>query len=298
MKVLMTGGFGLIGSRILEIWNGKYEVVVADLVDESDKYKNVTYTQVDITQKEEIAALIFDQKPQVVVHLAAFTDVEKAENDRDLAWEVNVNATRNLAEVSRDNGCHFIYLSTGFVFEGKKESYSEEDAPNPVNYYGLTKMEGERTLLKSEVPLTILRINYPYRGKWAKKSDTVRWMIDKMQKEEEVTLVNDQHISPTFIDDLAAVLDGVIEKRLTGTYHVTGGDCLTFVEIGKLLAEQFKVSTDLVKEISLNDFLVKSGRKAVQPVWSCLVVNKIEKALGIKMTKFGDGAKKIRESYT
>lgn len=297
MKVLVTGGFGLIGSRLLEIWGNKYDLVVLDQVDESSKYPHISFRKIDLTDKEAVAAALFEEKPDYVLHLAAYVDVEKAEVERDLCWEVNVNMTRNLAEAARDQKSRFIYISTGFVFDGKKDSYLEDDPESPVNYYGLTKAEGERTLKKTDLNLCILRINFPYRTKWEKKSDTIRWMVPKLQNGEEVTLVNDQFISPTFIDDLTQVIDQVITKNATGTYHVCASDCLSFFEIGKKVAAEFGVDEALVKETTLDDFLLKTGRKAGQPRRSCLLSKKVEEQLGVKLTTFSEGLKKVRESY-
>lgn len=298
MRLLISGGFGLIGSRLLEVWAGKYDVMVLDREDQSDQFKNVSFIQTNITKGEEVEASFKRFKPDVVLHLAAYTNVEKAEEERQPAWDLNVFATRLLAEAAQKAEAHFIYFSTGFVFEGKEESNTEEDNPKPVNYYGLTKMEGERTLQKAATTSTIVRINFPYGGKWVTRGDLIKWMIEKLLRGEEVELVNDQHISPTFIDDLPLALDRVIEKKATGIYHATGGDCLTLLDIGRIIASEFGFEKSLIKETTLDEFLVKSGRRAVQPRWSCLLNSKLETELGIKMTNFPEGIEKVKESYS
>lgn len=297
MKLLITGGFGLIGSRLLEKWTDNYDIVVLDRENQAAKFNKISYLQTDITQEDQVKAAFKRFKPEAVIHLAAYTNVEKAEQERDEAWELNVTATHYLAEAASEVGAHFIYLSTGFVFEGKEESSSEEDNPKPINYYGLTKMEGERTIMKVENGNAIIRINFPYGGKWVTRGDAIKWLIEKLQNGDEVELVNDQHISPTFIDDLPLVLDKILEKRSMGVFHATGGDCLTFVEIGKLVAAEFGFNKKLIKEVSLDEFLIKTNRIAVQPRWSCLLNSKLEKELGIKMTTFSKGIKKVKESY-
>lgn len=297
MKLLITGGFGLIGSRLLEIWGNQYEITVLDMTDSTATFKNVTYLEVDITQEAQVKKVVLDVKPDWIAHLAAYTDVEKAEVDREACWDLNVNATSYLAEAAKENSCQVVYLSTGFVFEGTKEEYTENDNEGPVNYYGLTKLEGERALRQVLPEACVLRINYPYRSAWDKKGDTIRWMVPKLLGDEEVTLVDDQFISPTFIDDIAVVLDKVFEKNSSGVYHVTPNECLSFFEIGKMLAQELGVNQDLIKPTKLDELLLKLGRKAVQPRRSCLVSNKIEQELGVKMTSVEGGLKKVKESY-
>ena len=297
MKLLITGGFGLIGSRLLEIWGNKYDITVLDRTDSTGTFKHVRFLEVDIINQEMVKKVVKEEKPDFLLHLAAFTDVEKAEVERELCWDLNVNATSYLATSAQEVGCQVVYLSTGFVFEGSKEGYREDDSEGPVNYYGLTKLEGERALRKILPQACVLRINYPYRTKWEKKSDTVRWMVPKLLNGEEISLVDDQFISPTFIDDVAEVLDKVFENKTSGVYHVAHDECLSFFEIGQKLAHILGVDTKLVKPAKLEELLLKLGKKAAQPRQSCLVSTKIEQEFGVKMTSIQDGLQKVKESY-
>jgi dTDP-4-dehydrorhamnose reductase len=297
MKVLVTGGFGLVGSRLLDIWGGKYEIVVVDTVDHSQDFPQVKYQQVDITDGTRVMGLLEQEKPDYVVHTAAYTNVEKAESDRETAWKLNVEASLNLAEAAEKHKTRFIYLSTGFVFEGRKEKYAEDDTEAPVNYYALTKLEGERGVRKLLPETVVIRLTFPYRTQWSEKSDTIRWLVETLKKGEKVSLVKDQHISPTFIDDLAVVIEKVIDRKATGVFHAAPKDCLSFYEIGEKVCSEFGFDKKLLKSTTLDEFLVASERQAVQPRYNCLVSNRLTE-LGVTMTSLDEGLKKVKESYS
>lgn len=284
-----------MGTRILELWGDKHQVTV---VDKAADPEALGFIKTDLTNMEEVAAAMYDVRPDWVIHMAAFTDVEKAESDQDLAFQVNVTATENLVNAVRDQGSRMLYFSTGFVYEGNKDSYLEDDDTKPINYYGVTKLNGENIVRDSGVPYCIIRPNYPYRTKWEQRSDTVRWMISKLQNNEKINLVADQKISPTFIDDLSVVLDKIISKNITGIFNTAGPDCLSFYEIGLQVAEVFGFDKELLSSITLDKYLNESGKKASQPKISCLSSKRIENLLGIKMTSFSKGLNKVKESYS
>lgn len=281
MKIVLTGANGLIGSRIKELLKG-YDIVGYSAQD------------FDITDIDKVNYFLSNQKPDIVIHLAAYTNTEKAEVEKDLCWQVNVTGTENLAKVTSGlKSCRLIYFSTDHTFSGKKGNYVEEDFQEPVNYYGLTKLEGEKVVAKLPGSL-ILRISYPFRAEFKEKTDVVRWMIPKFEKNETVQLVSDQHISPTFIDDLVNVVDKSLQYQLTGVYHAGGGSCLTFLDIGKVVAKEFGFDENLIRPITLKDFLLQSNRTAKQPQNGCLNSSLIEKDLGVKLLPFEDALKVVK----
>jgi dTDP-4-dehydrorhamnose reductase len=283
---------------MLEIWGNKYDILVLDQTDDSALFEGIRFRKVDITNKEELQNAISEEKPDWVLHLAAFTNVEAAETERELAWDLNVTASRNVAEVVKRIRCKIIYMSTGFVFSGEKETYVEEDPEEPINYYGLTKLEGERAIRHLIPDAVIFRHTFPYRTKWEKKSDTVRWMIPKLLSGEEIKLVNDQFISPNFIDDLSNVISISIDKQSKGIFHIAPEDRLSFYDMGLKVAEEFGVSKDLIKEITLDELQSKLQKKAKSPRYNCLLSSRAQKELGVRMTPFAEGVKKVKESYS
>jgi dTDP-4-dehydrorhamnose reductase len=295
MKLLVTGTFGLIGTRLLEMNNNRFDLVALDRAEAPAGYETVSLVKADITDKEAVEKAIVDANPEVILHLAAYTDVNGAESNRELAWSINVKGTINIAEAAKKAGAKVIFLSTDHTFAGESKDYQEEDEQRPVNYYGQTKYEAEQALIKSGAKYLILRLAYPYRAKFDAKSDTVRWMLPKLAGGETVTLVSDQFISPTFVDDLVEAIFKLTEKGSTGVFHVAGSSCLTFFEMGQKVCQVFGFDKNLVQPISLAEFIAKTNRPARQPKMGCLNISKVEKEIGFRMSDFETGLRKMKE---
>ncbi|MCL5411588.1 MAG: NAD(P)-dependent oxidoreductase [Patescibacteria group bacterium] len=295
MKLLVTGTFGLIGTRFLELNNGRFEIVALDRNDAPSEFENTSLVKADITDSQAIEKAILEAHPAAVLHMAAYTDVNGAESNKKLAWNINVEGTKNIAKAAKKVGAKVIFLSTDHTFKGNSKSYQENDQQEPINYYGQTKYEAEQALMKNGLNYLIIRLSYPYRARFEAKSDTVRWMIPKLQNGETLTLVNDQYISPTFADDLIEVIFRLIEKGSTGVFHVAGHDCLTFYEMGQKVCEVFGFEKSLVQPISLEEFTARTNRVARQPKLSCLNVEKAEKEISFTMSDFEAGLRKIKE---
>src|SRR3989344_3546202 len=203
---------------------------------------------VDILDLESLTKEIANSSTSIVVHLAAKTDVDGCEKDRDEAWAINVVGTKNVVAVCEQTGKKLIYVSTDFVFDGKnppEKGYTEEDMPHPINWYGQTKLEGEKIVQSSLIPWTIVRIAYPYRASFEKK-DFARVMIERLKNNQPILAVTDQLITPTFIDDIAQAINEVIIQNITGIVHVTGGQFISPYAIAELIARQFGFSKYLI----------------------------------------------------
>lgn len=282
MKILLTGANGLIGTRLTSLLNS-HQVLGVD----ADTF--------DITDQEAATTFIKDKKPEAIIHLAAYTNTEKAEEERDLCWRVNVTGTENLlraaAELPR---VQFIYFSTDHVFSGERGNYRETDEAKPVNYYGETKLAAENLVAQLPNSLT-LRISYPFRAKYEEKSDVVRWMLPRLANQEELHLVEDQYITPTFIDDLAIVLDKAMQYQLAGLYHAAGASFVSFYEMGVAIAAEFGYDKNLVKPINLSEFAEKAERKAKLPKNAGLDSSKLRGEVGFSPRGFADALKLMKE---
>lgn len=285
MKIIATGLSGLVGSRIEELLRDKYQ------------FENLSLDRsIDITDSEKIISLITSSNASLVLHLAAKTDVDGCQKDisqgtNGQAWKINVEGTRNVINACARSGKKLIYVSTDFVFDGKKEKpYSEEDTPNPINWYGQTKYEGEKLVSSSSLSWMILRLAYPYRANFQKK-DFARVLIDRLKNGEKVSLITDHIITPTFIDDLPSVLHKIIESNSIGIFHAVGSQFITPFEAGNLIAEIFNFDKRLLEKTTREDFFKD---KAPRPFHLALENDKIQK-LGIKMKTFKEGLEEIRK---
>lgn len=286
MKVLITGATGLIGSRIVEILSHQYD------------FAPITRAHgADITNAESLAPYV-DSDAEWVLHLAGKTDVDSCEKDKTLgengeAWRMNVIGTKNIIQMCREGKKKLIYISTDFVFDGEKpegEGYSEEDTPNPINWYAQTKYEGEKLILSSAIDHIILRIAYPYRREFELKSDFVRTIMNRLKDKIEVKAVTDHIMCPTFIDDLAIVLDKLLKQNVHGIYHSVGATPISPFDAAHVIAKTFSLNSDLIKPTTRSEFF--AGR-AMRPFNLYLKNAKMEN-LGVEMTLFQKGLESLR----
>lgn len=301
MKILGTGLKGLVGSRIAELLKDVYELEISDI---------------DITDRHKLFERIKNSNASIVLHLAAKTDVDGCEKDKEkdqellkkgfwtsqndedrieekTAWGVNVIGTKNVADACLDTNKKLIYISTDFVFEGTKDSYSEEDIPNPVNWYAQTKYEGEKIVQCLSSPWIIARIAYPYRASF-ERNDFFRAILQRLKKGEPVKAVMDHVFCPTFTDDIAFVLDVLIKNNSLGIFHAVGGGSLTPYEATIEIAKVFNCDESLISKTTRLEFFKD---RAKRPFQLALKNDRIEK-LGIKMRTFDEGLKEVRKQIS
>lgn len=288
MRVLITGAYGLIGSRILELAPKNWEIITLSNELKKEEFKNASHIDADIRDFEKIEKAFFKYEPDWILHLAAYTDVDGSERKKNLAYGINCLGTKNIAALSKKVGAKIIFLSTDHVFDGKNGNFKEEDKTNPINYYGFTKLKGEEEIIKNSDQFTILRISYPYRVKYEQKLDPLRFIIKSLAAGRSLQLVSDQFITPTFIDDLALIIFSVIKRNIFGLYHSGGGGCITFFDMGKLISKIFGLDEKLITETRLEMFLKESGRIAKQPQKSCLDSSKLRKKHNLEIRGFSE----------
>lgn len=287
-NVGISGGSGLVGSRIVALLHNKYNLTVLGRKD-----------GFDIADPESFSKFK-NKNIKFFIHLAGKADVDGSESERELgeeseAWKVNVIGTRNAANFCRENDIKMIYASTDFVFDGKKpegEFYKEDDLPCPINFYAKTKYEGEKEVEKSGAKYIILRIAYPYRTEFEQKKDFVRAILDRLRQGLEVKAVADHIMCPTFIDDIARALDLLMEKNGNGIYHCVGDTPISPYNAALLIAEELGVDKSLV-EMTTREKYFKN--KAPRP-FNLFLKNDRIKDLGLEMESFSEGLKKINIS--
>jgi dTDP-4-dehydrorhamnose reductase len=278
MKIIGTGLSGLVGTRIIELLN-KYE------------FENLSLeTGIDITNKESLDKIISTSKADWVFHLAARTDVDLAEAEKGQGknssyWKVNVEATENITEICRNTKKHLLYISTDYVFDGKKDTYSESDTPIPQGWYAMTKYEGEQRVLSLGKLGLVVRIANPYRSRWDGKPDFVHKMMARISQNLNISAANDQTFVPTFIDDIAFALEKLMKLDAHGIYHVVGSQAITPYDSALLVAKTFGFSPE---NITSTNFATYFKNKAPRPLHANLLNDKISKC-GIYMHAFEDG---------
>jgi dTDP-4-dehydrorhamnose reductase len=235
MKVLVTGAKGQLGYDVVE-----------RLKELNIEHIGVDRDDFDLTNENQTKEFILNYKPDVVIHCAAYTAVDKAEDEREICYAVNVLGTKYIAEACREIDAKMVYISTDYVFDGEKEEpYNEDDKPNPINYYGYTKYLGEEEVKKNLQKYFIVRTSWVF-GK--NGNNFVKTMLRLGQEKREIKVVCDQVGSPTYSYDLARLLCDMIQTDKYGTYHATNEGYCSWYEFA---CEIFKIAGMDVKVIPI-----------------------------------------------
>ncbi len=239
MKIILTGAVGMLGTAVIEKWqNPDWEIVATD--------KNVEGSgtlQMDITDCRAVDEVFAEHKPDLMLHLAAETDVDLCEKDPGHAYKTNAWGTENIVRACKDQRCKLVYISTGSVFGGdKNEPYSEYDDPDPINVYAHTKLAGERIVQQTLDEYSICRAGWMVGG-WHIDKKFVYKIIQLCQSEKKIKVVDDTFGSPTFTIDFAEMMRTLVEKRLFGLFHMAN----------KGVCSRFEMAKEIVNIMGLED---------------------------------------------
>jgi dTDP-4-dehydrorhamnose reductase len=287
MKLLVTGARGLLGRKIVERAKNDYVVVPIH----NTKPLQSNSLRVDITRTTEILSLFHELKPHAIIHTASETNVDKCEIEKRHAWKTNVEGTCNMAVACSQVSAKLVYISTDYVFDGEKGFYNEEDKPNPVNYYGLTKLEGEKQVIEHCKNYAILRTSVLY-GWHPWKQNFATWVINKLEQEQEITVVEDHYNTPTLADNIAEMAVEVAEEDLRGLYHASGRERISRYEFAKQIAKTYNLNSDLVKPVKMSQLTAWIAKR---PKDSSLNTDKIQKQLKTKPLNITEGLNKMKE---
>lgn len=278
MKLLITGGNGLVGSHFVENYSGALTIL------------SPGREELNITDQKSVDNFFNLHKPNAIVHFAAYTDVSKSEEQRNNknapCWTINVEGTANLIK-SASYQPYFIYTSTDVVFSGRKqnpgpyaEDHSTEENSNFLSWYGWTKREAEQLIINNLKNAAILRIANPVRAKYKDKLDYVRKILQQFDMGKLYPMFDDQYLTLTYINEITEALKILLEKRFSGIYHVTSANVFTPFKLANLLIEKARGKKAFVKPISIESFLKDNPSR--YPHHGGLKVEKTQKTLNLK----------------
>jgi len=245
VKILITGGTGLLGYWVAKIFMEKSFIVYAIYHEKTPPKLEVNWVKLDLEDLDSITRTVREVKPDIVIHTAAYTDVDGCEINKEKAYRVNYLATAALAKAGIDTDL-FVYISTDYVFDGSKGMYREGDVPIPVNYYGLSKLLGEVAVTSILNSSCVVRVSGLYGYSPTGKKNFGVIAFEKLSRGEPVEAFVDQWLSPTYVKFLAEKLIKVVDARITGVIHIAG-ERLSRYEFATILAEILGASKDLVK---------------------------------------------------
>jgi len=285
-RLLVTGASGLLGNKIVVLAKDYYLVTATDVTE--PLYSN--FVKTDIVNPNEVSCLFGKHKPDIVIHTASETNVDKCETQREHAWKINVEGTRNIAEACKQTNAKLICISTDYVFDGEKGWYSEEDCPNPINYYGLTKLEGEKQVMRNCKNYAVLRTSVLY-GRHPWKQDFAAWIINKLKQNQEITVVDDHYNTPTLAENLANMALEVGTRDMQGIFHTSGNERINRYEFAKQIAKTFDLDSALVKPIKMNELKAWIAKR---PKDSSLSTAKIQNQLKTKPLNINEGLQRLK----
>ena len=253
MKLIITGCRGLVGTNILPILNRYFSVIPLDI------------EEWDITDIKIGESIIREHSPDIVLNLAAFTNVDGCEEYRELAQKVNGEGAGIIAELCRMHNIRLVHISTDYVFDGEKGSpYTEEDMPNPLSIYGMTKLSGEKNVMERYPSPLIIRAQWLYGN----GGETFISKVIKIAREKGVVeVVEDQRGTPTYAKDLAEPIRILIEKGKSGIYHISDSGSCTWFEFAREVFRCLKIDVKL-KPIT-SSMLNRKARRPKYSVFDC-----------------------------
>ena len=289
-KILITGASGIIGFQLYKKFQVHQNFTVFPTYYEHPLPEG---SFLDIRDKKSVENLFSKINPSIVIHCAALANVDLCEKEHNLADSLNVEGTTNLVNACKKIGSKFVHISTSYVFDGTKEKFSESDKPSPVNYYGLSKLHAEQTILDSGLEHLILRTDQPYdwAQSWQKTNSVIR-VVKTLKSGTSLKEIQDWYNQPTFIPNFAEILQKLIILNQSGIFHVSGSDFLNRVEWSIAVAEIFGLDKKLIKPISSIELNLPAKRPNVH-----LDISKVTKKTGIDAVGVKDGASKMYSEY-
>ena len=259
--ILITGASGQLGMSLKRIFNSKYEIISTT----GNNNPTGSSMHLDVTNPMLFKEVMETTNPDLVINLAALTNVDLCEKNPELAYSINIGGMDNLVNAFKGP---IIHVSTDYVFDGEDGPYKEEDTTNPLNVYGLSKLESEKLLLDHSENSLVIRSNVLYDYSSKSEASFLNWVVDSLTQEKEINVVEDQWNNPTWTGSLAVVIDRAIDTQLTGLVHWGDGDLVSRFDFANKIADVFNLKKSLIKPILTSELNqtakrpLKSGLKS------------------------------------
>jgi dTDP-4-dehydrorhamnose reductase len=287
--ILVTGASGLLGAAIVlracEI--GKQVVAVSNR--HLLRMPGVEACRVDLTDFPATRKIITTLRPASVIHCAAATNVDWCEDHVEQAHRINVCASSFLAELAREINARFVYVSTDSIFDGEKGNYSEVDRPGPLNVYARTKFAAEQDVVRIHQNSLVVRVNI-YGWNAQDKQSLAEWIVTQLSAGKELAGFTDIYFAPILVNHLAEILLTMLDRRMSGLYHVTGSETISKYDFAKRVAVAFGFKPERVVAVRAQEAKLRAPR----PRNTSLNTEKICKELGRPMPDIESGLRMFK----
>ncbi len=288
-RILLTGSNGLLGQKLVDLLTQTADV---DLIATARGDNRLPYTDgysyqpMDITNSQQVMDVICSTRPDVVIHTAAMTDVDKCELQKDDCWAQNVTATESLVEACRETGAFLVHVSTDFIFDGTAGPYDETAEGNPISFYGWSKLAAESVVRHSGISWAIARTVLVYGiAHDMSRSNIILWVKKSLEDGKNIKVVTDQWRSPTLAEDLAKGCYLIADQRAEGIFNISGKEVLTPYEMAIKTADYFGLDKSLIAQADGSTF----KQTARRPPRTGFRLDKAQTVLGYDPHSFEEG---------
>lgn len=296
MKILLTGSNGLLGQKLITLLAKAPDITVIATSRHSNRLPprlgGHEFHPLDITDESAVLDVLTKYKPDVIINTAAMTDVDQCEAEKEACWKLNVEAVKHLIKACERNGPHLIHCSTDFIFDGSRGPVDETEKPNPVNFYGKSKLEAEKLISASNISWAIARTVLVYGiAHDMSRSNIILWVKESLESGEEIKVVNDQWRTPTLAEDLAMGCFLIAKNKARGIFNISGEDMLTPYDMAIRTADYFKLDKSLIHKTDASKF----KQPAKRPAKTGFIIEKARRELGYNPHTFEEGLKVLQE---
>lgn len=291
MKVIITGANGFLGQHLsLYMLKEKYDVSAISRGEKRIPLPELPFYSVDLTDKMQVFAIIDKIKPETIIHTAAMSKPDECHTDREACLLNNVTATQNLVDAAERVSARFIYFSTDFIF-GEGGPHAENTQPNPLNFYGESKLMAEQIVQTSGLETNIVRPVFIYGAHWeGMRPSFIQWVKQNLNANKPIKVVTDQKRTPTYVGDICKGIDLLLHSKSTETFHFAGADIISPYEMALTVAKVLDLPEDLILPVTADTFpeIVKRAKD------SGLTIENAQKILNYQPISFEEG---VRRSF-
>ena len=299
MKILITGSNGLLGQKLVYklVEDTSVELIATARGENRLRLQEgYTYMSMDISNDENVQAIVKATQPDCIIHTAAMTNVDACESEQTECRKLNVDAVSYLVKAIENHSpqTHFVHLSTDFIFDGEDGPYDELATPNPVSFYGQSKLDAERVVQSSSISWAIARtiIVYGITDNMS-RSNIVLWTKQNLEQHKSINVVTDQFRSPTLAEDLAEGCILIAKQKATGVYNLSGPVTYSILELVTIVADYFQLDKSYIQPVTSQSL----NQPAKRPPRTGFIIDKAVRELGYKPHTFVEGIAILMQQF-